>query len=193
MKKELRRKILKGRNTLPREKIVEASQVIAIRLQSIPDYQTAKTIMFYVSSGNEVDTSGMIRAALANKFRVAVPLVRPETRDILSVLISDPDRDLSPGFKGILEPNFDSNRELSPREPDLIIIPGVAFDPAGNRLGMGKGYYDKFLKSARPDALKIGLAFENQIVSALPVHENDVRMDRIVTEDRVIYCTRIGS
>ena len=106
-----------------------------------------------------------------------------------AVLIRDPDRDLFPGFKGIREPDPDSLRQLSADDLDLIIVPGVAFDSSGNRLGMGKGYYDRFLKHLRPSALKIALAFENQIVASIPWDDNDIKMDMIITEERVIYCS----
>lgn len=145
--------------------------------------------MFYVSCGSEVSTMGMIEDALKDKCLVAVPLVIPAAGDMKAMIIRDPIRDLSPGFKGIREPDLDPDRELSGVELDLIIVPGVVFDSAGNRVGMGKGYYDRFLKHCCPDARTIALAFESQIVASVPGDDNDVKMDMIITEERVICCT----
>lgn len=192
MKKNIRREIMKRRNSLSREKILAGSRAIADRLTTIPNYQAAGTIMFYVSCGSEVSTYGMMETALKNKHLVAVPLVIPEVRALKAILIHDLDRDLSPGFKGIREPDLDLGRELSAVELDLIIVPGIAFDSMGNRVGMGKGYYDSFLKSIRPDAQKIALAFENQIITSIPADDNDVKMDMIITEERVVNCTGIS-
>ncbi len=190
LKKEIRKEALRRRNSLLKEDVLKESRAIGERLTALPDYQGARSIMFYLSSGSEVNTREMIAAALDNNLRVAVPLVRPETGEMKAIVITEPDRDLSPGFKGIMEPEYNPDRELSPAEFDLIIIPGVAFDAMGNRIGMGKGYYDRFLSRLSPKVRKIALAFESQIVASIPGDDNDVRMDMIITGNRVFYCTR---
>ena len=189
LKKEIRKEALRTRNSLLKEDILKGSRTIGDRLIALPDYQGAGSIMFYVSSGSEVNTREMIESALNNNLRVAVPLVRPEVGEMKAILITDLDHDLSPGFKGIMEPEYDSDHELASAELDLIIVPGVAFDVSGNRIGMGKGYYDRFLSRLSPKVKKIALAFERQIVPAISDDDNDVKMDMIITEDRVICCS----
>jgi 5-formyltetrahydrofolate cyclo-ligase len=189
MKQAIRRELLRRRNSFSPEEILAGSRIIADRLTTLKDYQEAEIVMFYASCGSEVSTDEMIEKALKNNRRVAVPLVRPEDRTMRAVLIHDPDRDLFPGFKGIREPDPGSGRELSADGLGLIIVPGVAFDSAGNRVGMGKGYYDRFLKHLSRGALKIALAFENQIVATIPGDDNDIKMDMVITEERVICCT----
>ena len=189
MKKSIRTRLLGIRNSLSAEEIHSKSRVIARRLFGIPTFRETRTVMFYVSYGSEVDTHQMLKEALRKGLRVAVPLTQRESKRWLSVLIQEPDRDLFPGFKEIPEPDLKRSVELRPTELDLVIVPGVAFDPIGNRLGMGKAYYDDFLKSIRPSAVKIGLAFECQIVEKIPPAYHDVAMDKIITEKRVIDCT----
>ena len=107
----------------------------------------------------------------------------------LSLYIAeDPVKDMVPGFKGILEPDPSKARLLDPREIDFAVVPGIAFDVSGNRLGFGAGCYDRLLPLLRPDCLKVGAAFEIQIADELPVNEHDFRLDMIVTEKRMIIC-----
>ena len=193
MKKTIRINLLERRNSLSRGERLTASRIITDRLRAIPDYRTARTIMFYVSFGSEVSTERLIEEALNKKCQVAVPRVIPESGEMKAILIHDPVQDLAPGFKGIREPELDPAHELSADRLDLVIVPGVAFDSAGNRLGMGKGYYDRFLKYLPPAARKIALSFESQIVDSIPGDDNDVRMDMIITDTRVIYCTGISN
>jgi len=188
MKLDIRKEVLQRRNSSTPDEILTGSRIIAGRLITLKDYLEAEIVMFYASSGSEVGTDEMIKTALKNNLRVAVPLVRPEDNTMRAILIRDPVRDLSPGFKGIREPVPGAERELSVLDLDLVIVPGVAFDSSGNRIGMGKGYYDRFLKHLRQGTLKIALAFENQIVDSIPGDDNDIKMDMIITEDRVIYC-----
>lgn len=190
MKSGIRLEIREIRDALSTEEILSKSRAIGERLFTLPGFQEALTVMFYVSHNSEVNTRRMITAALRNGHRIAVPLVRPDKRLLLPVLIHDPARDLSPGFKGILEPDLDQSRKLPSSELDLVIVPGLAFDPVGNRLGMGRAYYDAFLKAIRPEVLKIGLAFECQVVDSILPASHDVAMDMIITEKRVIDCRR---
>lgn len=189
MKSGIRLEIRKIRDALSTEEILSKSRSIGERLFALPGFQDTLTVMFYVSHNSEVNTRWMITAALRNGHRIAVPLVQPDKRQLLPVLIHNPARDLSPGFKGILEPELDQSRKLPSSELDLVIVPGLAFDPVGNRLGMGRAYYDAFLKAIRPGALKIGLAFECQIVESIPPAFHDVAMDMIITEKQVIDCS----
>jgi len=99
---------------------------------------------------------------------------------------TSPRRDLAPGFRGIREPVDRSAPGIDPRELDLAIVPGTAFDPAGNRLGRGAGYYDRFLPRLRAGVPRVGLAFECQIIEETAPAHHDVPMSFIVTEDRTI-------
>ncbi len=190
MKNKIRDRVLRDRKSLPSERIAAKSRAIAERVLRLPEFKAAGTVMFYVSQGSEVETRRLIEETLQSGRKVAVPVAVPEGRGLIPVLIRDPDRELSPGSQGVLEPDPGNGRAIDPSEIDLIILPGVAFDSQGNRLGRGKAYYDNFLKKLRKEACKVALAFERQIVEEIPPASHDVPVDKIVTEKRVIDCKK---
>lgn len=180
-KKELRRIFLKTRSELAAEDIIEKSAKIMSRLFSLSEFRGAKTIMFYVDAGNEVKTRDGITKALSEGKRVVVPKVK-KGYGLLAIEIKSLD-ELSPGTFGILEPA--GEKGISPEEIDLVVVPGVAFDKRGNRMGYGAGYYDSFLPKLRPEVKKVAVAFEMQVTDSLPAEEHDVKMDLIITENTI--------
>jgi 5-formyltetrahydrofolate cyclo-ligase len=149
----------------------------------LPEYGKAGTVMLYVAFGSEVETAPLIEHSLERKKRVLLPLVIDE--HMMNAVEVGDFKDLVPGkLMGIPEPG---KGEPYGGKIDLILVPGVAFDEAGNRVGQGKAYYDVFLRKHVND-MKIGLAFECQIFPRIPTHEWDVPVDKIVTDERVIDC-----
>ncbi len=191
MKTEIRRRALEARESLSPGEVEEKSRAIARRLFSLPEFKRARTVMFYVSRPEEVRTRRMIRSALRSGLRVAVPFTGVEGEKMVPVLIEEMDRDLSPGRWGILEPRSAENM-IPVEEIDLIVLPGVAFDRRGNRLGRGLAFYDSFLKKAHPRTGRVALAFENQIYDQIPSFGHDVPMNKVITENRVIDCAGRG-
>ena len=187
-KKELRLEALARRDALPAEDRARFSALMAHRLQTILAYTSAHTIMFYVSFGSEVDTRAMITGALAAGRRVAVPKVVKREGALVPSLLLDPEKDLVRGAYGILEPKTESLRPVRPSSLDLVIVPGVAFDPQGCRIGYGGGYYDRFLPSLDTAAVTLALAFEAQVLPTLPAEAHDRRMDYVLTETRLLDC-----
>jgi len=177
LKQALREKMQKQRDALPKESVAQLSASIADRLAAHPRYLEAKTIGFYIPKGNEVDTRPMIEAA----FKAGKTVAAPITGNTISFHAFGSMGELITGKFGIHEPK---TRNQKPAEPDLIIVPGVAFGLCMHRIGYGKGYYDCYL--AHSFAYRIGVCFDFQIVEKLPAHENDQRMDEIITEKRVI-------
>jgi len=186
MKEKLRKKIMDIRKNISNSEIFEKSKEIKERVYKMKAFRQASTILFYVSYDNEVYTHDMIRENLANKKNVVVPITDKEKH---CLIISKLKRweDLERSTYSILEPKKDCVYEVSLDEIDLILVPGVVFDESGNRIGHGIGYYDKLLKNSKR-AIHIGLAFEVQIVNDIPAEEHDVKVDKIVTEDRIINC-----
>jgi 5-formyltetrahydrofolate cyclo-ligase len=164
-----------------------ASRAIISRLESLPAFQLAQTIHTYVSWQNEVENHDLIRRLLQEGRRVAVPKIEPSGRQLQHYFITE-FAELQPGAFGILEPVPDQSRIALPEEFDLVLVPGIAFDHFGNRLGLGKGYYDRFLAHIR--ALKIAPAFAFQIIEKVPAEPHDQRVDMIVTEKGVIECSQ---
>lgn len=180
-KQKLRQKILQAREALPLHEVEEKSKRIMDTLNELPAYTQANVICLYVSARNEVMTHPLIQQLLSEaKKKVVVPFVSDN-----QIKLAELERweDLMPGAYGILEP---ARRKMAANDQiQLVIVPGVVFDVTGHRIGYGKGYYDRFLSSAHVP--KIGLAYELQIVENAPAHSEDVPVDCIVTEERVIW------
>lgn len=162
----------------------QTSQLILARLQALPAFQRAGIVHTYVSLRHEVETHELIRQLLHLQKFVVVPKVEPNG-ELQQYFIKD-FSDLQTGAYGILEPASDAHR-ASVAQFGLVVVPGLAFDRRGNRLGAGKGYYDRFL--AQVQAPKIALAFAFQIFEEVPVEPHDQRVDLIVTEKEVIACS----
>ncbi len=184
MKTQIKGPILHKRDLLPKEEIIERSAKIKDRLFNLEKYKKSKTVMYFVSFNNEVDTHEMIRSALKNK-TVIIPKVIHH--DIEPSIIIDFDNLMPSGKFNIPEPI--EIMKIAHKNINLVLVPGIAFDREGYRLGYGFGFYDKFLNKT-PKAVKIGLAFDFQIVDKVPREEHDVPVDFIVTEERVIDCKK---
>ncbi|MDE2745277.1 MAG: 5-formyltetrahydrofolate cyclo-ligase [Chloroflexota bacterium] len=184
-KAELRSTLRRRRAALSDEVIQGWSASVTARMVGLDEVHRAEAIHCYASSlPGEVSTDGLISQFLAERRRVLCPRIRAhgqmEHREI-----SAPS-DLVDAAFGLREPDPELAPPVDPQVADLIVVPGVAFDVEGGRLGMGGGYYDRFLAQASAPA--VGLAFEMQLVDALPMSAYDHRVDLIVTELRVIRC-----
>ncbi|WP_310599713.1 5-formyltetrahydrofolate cyclo-ligase [Desulfobulbus sp.] len=183
----MRKTIMARRDLLPPAERQARSKRIAASLLAhwllIP-----KIIVFtYCHFRSEVQTFPMIDHWLAQGKTVCVPVSVPEESDMMVVTITDPARDLAPGYMGIPEPlsHLVHSRRMEPALIEAAVIPGTVFDRNGHRLGYGMGFYDRFLVRA-PQAIRIGLAFSCQMVECLPAQDHDIPMDMIVTEDEVM-------
>lgn len=191
-KKSVRDKFKSLRMRLSRDEVSTKSEQIKKSLFEMPEFSKAKTVAFYVAkqSSHEVETEDMIKESLKMGKRVLVPIVDKAKRKILFSELRDYDSELSPGAFGILEPRPSSRRLVPVIESDLIIVPGVAFDLHGHRLGYGGAYYDRLLRdvsSTKPSVRFIGLAYEMQVVEKLPNSSRDVPVHILATEKRVLH------
>ncbi len=159
------------------------------RLMALKEFADSKLIMCYVDFRNEVMTKAFMKKCLAIGKRIAVPVVAKNDGEPVRLLASELyslEADLRAGSYGILEPANESIREVDAVLVDMVIVPGVVFDIRKNRIGYGAGYYDRFLRAIRPDSMKIGVAFELQVLESVPADYHDIPMDIIVTEGRLI-------
>jgi 5-formyltetrahydrofolate cyclo-ligase len=186
MKRTLREQILNKRKALAYDDVLARSIKIKHRLFTTRWYQEACTILFYVSYDNEVNTHEMIQESLLRGKNIIVPKTDTRKKSLIlsKVLCWD---DLCSGEYSILEPKKDCVREVLLSSIDLCVMPGIAFDCNGNRVGHGGGYYDRLFQT-KCVAHRIGLAFEFQIVPHIPVEKHDVKVEKILTEERVIDC-----
>jgi len=183
-KGEIRRRILKLRNAMTPEEIQAKSGKIVQRLKELREIRESSTLMVYLSFGSEVVTDELIVWGWDAGKRIVVPLCCPETRELMPCRINGFD-ELETGHYGIREPKASHLQPVPQREIDAVLIPAVAFDRRGCRVGYGGGYYDRFLPEV-PRAAKIGAAFACQIVAEIPADPYDVTVDRIVTEKGII-------
>ena len=188
MKKEsIRKKILSLRNSQSPFQAITKSYSIKQKIFTSPEFIRAKTILFYVSTKDEVKTKNMIKEALNLDKRVVVPISDVKNRKLILSELKDLD-ELEPGAFNILEPRKEFFRLVPPEDIDLVIVPGVAFDERGNRIGYGMGFYDRFLSSLKKHVPVVGLAYDFQVVDDISVDDKDVTVDKVVSEERIIKC-----
>ena len=185
-KRLLRRQILALRNSKPTEELDGLSSKIAGRLLELPEMKSSRTVSTYLDTGSEVRTKEIVKQLLSESKRVVVPITdKPGKRLVFSEL-KDPEKELEPGTFGILEPTSEFRRPVRLDEADAVLVPGIVWDLRGYRIGYGAGYYDRSINALRKPILKIGLSYEFQIVQRVPISRHDRRVDRIVTEFRVM-------
>lgn len=188
----MRNRILRQRDGLHFEVRLEKSRKIVKNLQSASWFSTSRNVFSYVHFRSEVQTLECINKLLSRKIKVSVPVTLVAEKELLAVEITDPAKQLKPGYAGILEPNKERTTQavLDASTIELALVPGSVFDRNGGRLGYGGGYYDRFFAEKAPQALRVGLAYEIQLVAEVPLEEHDKRMDYLVTEKAVYDCGR---
>jgi len=161
----------------------ELSREIVTRFMQLSEYHAAETVMFYVGVRTEVRTRHDLQAALDSRKKIVVPWCLDGELELFHLENMD---ELEIGAYKILEPPSEmrevESKSVDVAELDLIMVPGVAFDRRGARMGHGKGYYDKLLQHARHDAPLVALAFECQLFAEIPTEDHDIFMDKILTE-----------
>ena len=176
MKQDLRSEMLKKRLRLDSHEVQVGSSLIIQTLLDLECVKQADCVMAYSSYQNEPNLMALKHTLLDMGKQVTLPYVAEN--DSLIAVSYDYDSVMKSNVFGISEPVISSESELV--EPDLVLVPGIAFDEAGNRIGYGLGYFDRFLKES--DAYKIGICFDMQIISSIDAKPHDVRMDMIVTQ-----------
>lgn len=162
------------------------SEQVFNQLRSIKQYKNARNILFYASTNKEVDTLEEMRALLETKKKeVIVPFVE-KNNPMLQISQVVDFNDLTPKTFRILEPKADKVISYDKRQIEIALVPGVAFDRKGHRLGYGLGFYDRFLKTLPKKTVKIGLAYDFQLIERLPIEIHDIPVDIVVTESKVV-------
>lgn len=195
MKKRLREKILTIRDAIPPDLKASKEESIEKRLFALEVFNQAKSILMYVSFRSEVDTTGFLQDILDMGKTLVVPAVDTR-RKLLKLYKINNLPELVPGYMGIPEPAVSEDRRANLKDIDLVVIPGAGFDIKGNRLGYGGGYYDRLLsyEARQPANVEhiptVALAFEEQIEEEIPAEPHDIKIDMIVTDERVIQCKK---
>ncbi len=191
-KADLRAQMKKVRNDIPAETKEAENQAITNIILNTSLYESAAFILTYVSYGSEVDTTALIRQAIRDGKKVYVPrILKNNTMDFF--LCEDLGK-LKRSSMGILEPEADpellfpytTHISLDSAENCMILVPGLAFDSKLGRIGYGGGYYDRYLSSFCKK-MAIGMAFNEQIIDEVPMGQDDIAMDLVVTPDRAYF------
>ncbi len=185
MKELLRMRHLQLRNGLSMREIERKSSAIMEKVVSLPSFRESKAILCYVNFGNEAITTGIIEKALQQGKTVCVPATSFKEKTIQISRINSLS-DLEQKKSGLIEPKEIVAFPLG--EIDLIIVPGVAFDREGYRIGYGGGFYDKLLRKSQRKTIAIGLCFEQNLELRLPRQSHDAKMNMIITEKQAIEC-----
>ena len=183
-KKEIRASVLSARDAMPPDQRARESIKMCEAIIASTPYQRATTVLAYASFGSEFDMSFLLQRVLADKKNLVMPRVNRETQQLQLHRVNDLN-ELVAGLWGIREPRMDTEIVM-PNESDFILVPGVAFDSAGFRIGYGKGFYDKLLPSVNPTSTRLSAAFDCQIIDAVPNEAHDQRVDIIITPTQKI-------
>lgn len=182
----MRREALARRRSLLPKENETFSEAICRRLRALPACCMAKRIFAFASMADEVQLYGWIAAALAEGKAVALPLVRG--KGVMAAVRVRALSDLVLGDYGILTVREDRREIVDPASLDCVLVPGAAFSRKGARLGLGAGFYDRFLGEKATQAQRIAVAFSCQIMEDLPLEAHDIMMHGIVTENETIFC-----
>ena len=184
-KRALRERVLAARDSLPREFRAAASAAICTALAARDDFAMASTVLLTLPFGSEWDSMPLLLTALERGKTVVLPRVNATARTLELCRLSEPTRDVLPGYRGIPEPQSHCTL-IAADVVDWVLVPAVAFDPAGHRLGYGGGYYDRLLPQLRSDAARIAGGYEIQLVDRVPAAPHDVPVQALATESRTL-------
>ena len=176
-KRALRREVRAHRDAMPPEERERLGQAVARNLLALPEVRQASTVMAFSSFGSEVDSGPIIEQLARDGRRVVLPRVEGRTIVPVGYRSGDP---VKPSSFGALEPA--AGEPVGPEEIDVVVVPGLAFDRRGHRVGYGGGFYDRFLGRLRPNALTVGICFSVQVVDEVPHGRGDRPVDLVVTE-----------
>jgi len=181
-KKRVRKEILSKLKSQKRTEILKKSLVIKEKLFKLEEFKKARCVIAYVSMAEEVDTHQIIDESIRAGKIVGVPVIVKGERDLIISQITNRKGELEIGPYGIHQPKQDEIKPVPFKSMDLILVPALAYDKDGNRLGRGKGYYDRFLEKLPEYALTIGLCFDFQVVESAPTLPHDIPVRVLLTD-----------
>jgi 5-formyltetrahydrofolate cyclo-ligase len=184
-KQALRAAVLAARDSIPADAHARLSAAIGARIAALPAFAAAHTVLLTLPFRSEWDSRELARGVIASGHRLVLPRVDRGRRMLALHAVGDLVTDVVPGYLSIPEPR-EACASIAPSDVDFVLVPGVAFDPEGRRLGYGGGFYDRLLPLLRPDAVLVAGAFDEQVVDTVPAASHDVRVPLIATPARAI-------
>ena len=186
-KRDIRNHIAKILGAISDKDLTEYTSKIENRLFEFANFLEAKITLLYIHHNSEVNTREIIKRSFDYHKIVVLPAFNPEKFEMKLFKVDNLDTDLILGERGIQEPHPSRCKNISIDVIDIAIIPGVAFDEKGGRIGSGEGYYDRLIPNLPVTTRKVALALESQLIQQVPMGSNDKHVDIIITEERIIY------
>jgi 5-formyltetrahydrofolate cyclo-ligase len=186
-KEQIRKDIAKVLGELTEKQRLERTREIETRLFEFANFLEARIVLLYVSGENEVRTQNILKRSYRYNKIVVLPAFDNESRKVATLKVDQPEKDLQPGPRGVAQPNPVRCKPVPLQKIDIAIIPGLAFDEKGARIGSGQGYYDRFIPELPATTRKVALAFEEQIIPQIVTEAHDKYVDIIITNKRIIY------
>lgn len=187
-KNEIRKMCLDFRNNILNDEVELKSKKIINKLLKMEEYKKSNTVFVYMDFKKEVQTISLIKKMISEGKHVIVSYTDTKNTELVLFRLHNIEKDLVVSPFGYLEPKKENRIPVNIKDIDLILVPGVAFDRELNRIGFGKGYYDKILNDRRNDAKAIAIAYEFQVLDRIPYEEHDIKMDIIITEENIYCC-----
>ncbi len=174
-------------SAMPENERAEKTRAIENRLFEFANFLEAKIALLYVNSDYEVQTENIIKRSYQYNKIVVLPSFDPEKFEMSLMKVDHFAKNLVPGPRNVLEPDATRCKAVPMERIDIAIIPGLAFDEKGGRIGTGRGYYDRLIPRLAITTRKVALTFEEQIVAQIPMESHDKYVDIIITDKRIIY------
>jgi 5-formyltetrahydrofolate cyclo-ligase len=186
-KARIRSEIMTALDSLSENEYESRAQRIETRLFDFANFHEAKILLMFIDRPYDMSTEGIIRQCRKMQKIVVLPAFDPQKFRTRLFKVDSIDRDLHIGPRGCLEPNPSRCKEVPLECLDIAIIPGLAFDEKGSRLGYGEGYYDRLIPRLPSTTRKVAVAFESKVLLHVPMESHDRHVDIVVTEERTIY------
>ena len=184
---QIREEIAKSISALSESEIAEKTRAIEAKLFDFANFLEAKIALLYISGDYEVATDNIIKRSYAYGKIVVLPAFDPVKFEMNLMKVDNFEKELVPGPRGVLEPDASRCKIVPLERIDIAVLPGLAFDEKGARLGSGKGYYDRLIPRLAITTRKVALTLEEQIVPQIPMEAHDKHVDIIITDKRIIY------
>jgi 5-formyltetrahydrofolate cyclo-ligase len=186
-KQELRDQIASRIEAIPKETLGEKHNVVVEKLFDFANFLEAKIALLYVNAPWEIASGDIITRALEMGKIVVLPLINRDRPKVALYKIDDPDKDIIQDAEGFFSPDTSRCKKVPIDCIDIAIVPGLAFDEKGGRIGSGEGYYDHLIPRLPITTRKVAVALEEQVISMVPMESHDKYVDIIITDSRVIY------